>query len=334
MTIISAVIIGIAFGAILQGGKLCMNLVCGGVTYVTEPTGFKAYILALAVAALGVGWLESAGLVENLLRNDFSPVGNILGGLIFGIGMVMAEGCGAAIWYKAGEGSIPSWAAIFGFMFSLSALSSGTLGELTAVLSGPILQASGGEALTLYNIPSLAVNKWAAIAVFVAVCAWFLSKRKSMGMSWVFTGIGIGVVVISAWYATTVWGEEAGISASGPSRDLMLALTGAGGMSWGAYFIISVPFGAYLSALLSGKFRWKSGTPQEFLKTFSGGCIMGAGAAIAGGCNIRYGLSQFSLLTVSGVVTTLAIFMGHYLMTALEQRKQEHAAQGSPGPKA
>lgn len=328
MTVISALIIGMAFGFILQRGKLCMNLVCGGITYVTEPSGFKAYVLALAVAVVGVNGLEAAGVVDKLLRNDFAPLSSIAGGLIFGIGMVMAEGCGAAIWYKSGEGSLPSWAAVFGFMLSLAAFDTGPFAWLSAALRGPVITASGGEALTLYNIPGLAMNKWAVIAVFLALCAWFLGKRKAVGRSWLAVGLGIGVVVVAAWYATMTWSDESGISASGPSKDLIAVLAGSKDMTWGAYFIIAVMAGAFLSAKSTGKFRWKSGSPKDFLKIFSGGLIMGLGAAVAGGCNIRYGLSQFSVLSVSGVVTTLSIISGHLLMTYIDQWKQERKMRG------
>lgn len=333
MIIVSALIIGLALGITLQRGKLCMNLVCGGVTYLTDPKGLKAYILALALATLGTNALEEASLVGDLLRNDFAPLSSILGGLLFGIGMVMAEGCGAAIWYKAGEGNIPSWIAIIGFIFTLAAFSTGPFAEISMMLRGPVLRTSGGDALTLYNIPGFTLNKWLTISTFIILCLWLLIKgRKASGHAWIFTGISIGMIIVLSWYATWTWGEESGISASGPSRDLIQILAGLKDMTWGAYFIIAVPLGSFISAKISKKFRWKSGSPLELRKAFIGGCIMGIGASIAGGCNIRFGLSQFSLLSLAGVVTTLAIFFGHLLMTYYEQWKQEKKLLNAKSP--
>jgi uncharacterized membrane protein YedE/YeeE len=47
-------------------------------------------------------------------------LGSVLGGSIFGIGMVLAGGCGAGSVWRAGEGHLKLWAALLAFAIAAS----------------------------------------------------------------------------------------------------------------------------------------------------------------------------------------------------------------------
>lgn len=74
----------------------------------------RAWILAIAVGVLGVTGLEAAGLVN--VTSTFPPyrqtnfvwLENVLGGVLFGIGMTLASGCGNKTLIRIGGGNIKS----------------------------------------------------------------------------------------------------------------------------------------------------------------------------------------------------------------------------------
>jgi len=79
----------------------------------------RAWVLAIAVALLGVVVLEHMGLVA---PNDAFPpyragnmiwAENLLGGLLFGIGMTLASGCGNKALIRIGGGNIKSIMVLF-----------------------------------------------------------------------------------------------------------------------------------------------------------------------------------------------------------------------------
>jgi hypothetical protein len=108
------------------------------------------------------------------------------------------------------------------------------------------------------------------------------------------------VVVVFAWWASYYWGGQArGLSFSGPLSDFfmfvltanskapfdpMFSILGIGVATWSALYIIGVPIGAYISAKGLGEFKLTiPKDPNEILRVFGGGLIMGFGGAVAGG---------------------------------------------------
>jgi hypothetical protein len=80
------------------------------------------------------------------------------------------------------------------------------------------------------------------------------------------------------------------------------------------FFILSVPFGAWLSALSLKEFKWKIPPATEFLTVFFGSILMGIGAVIAGGCNLGHGVTGMSTMAVSSLVAITAIILGNWTM--------------------
>jgi len=99
---LTAILLGIALGFILQRGRFCLNSAFRDIIFIQDLTFFRAYLLCLVVAILGTNILESAGLImtydqdagrfvsTELMRQSFVAIANILGGFLFGLGIVLA----------------------------------------------------------------------------------------------------------------------------------------------------------------------------------------------------------------------------------------------------
>jgi len=290
-----------------------MNTAFRDVIFINDITMFRSWLIALGIAIIGSNFIEDIGFLgeDGLRRQVFSPIAAIVGGYLFGIGIVMAGGCGSGVLYKQGEGQFAALVATFGFAVSLIATLHGPLKPvMKAIKSYKVAIGSGEDAITtpaLWDFfgQSMA-TKWTVIAVVLAVIIVVVLKGKPFqaktkkGWTWSVGGAVIGLLVILAWWASYYFGGQArGLSFSGPTVDfLMFALTGSsqapfdpmfslfgiGILTWSALYVVGVPIGAYMSA--KGLKEFKLTAPKqadELVRVFIGGLVMGFGAIIAGG---------------------------------------------------
>ena len=344
--VLSGLIIGLAFGFVLQRGRFCMNSAYREVLF-GEYTLFRAYLLAVVVTMIGanliedLGWLkhvdETGALVAGALeRQDFVPMANVIGGYLFGMGIVLAGGCGSGILYRVGEGNLANVVAVFGFFFGIATTKFGILKPLYMRLIS-IQWPAEGPAPTLYSV--LGINKWVVIAAISAAFLFFVFQgrpfqKAKTGYSWSVAGLLIGLIAVAAWWVSGYFGGRTrGLSFTGPVRELFLSLifgnyqndpsaiipgesrTVLGVIfSWSALYVLAVPVGAYISARLLHEFKLKVPPAKELLKVLFGGFIMGIGAEIGGGCNIGHGLTGVSTLAISSWVANAFIFLGNWTM--------------------
>jgi uncharacterized membrane protein YedE/YeeE len=332
--ILSALAVGIATGWILQRGRTCMNSAFRDIIFINDYTLFKAYILALLVLIIGANLLEEFMLVEELRRQAFFPIANIVGGYIFGLGIVLAGGCGSGIWYRVGEGMFSAWVSVLGFILGINLTRTGLLKPVNEFLKRlqiwftedgiqvfspeQFMDYPGDiEPLTLYNL--LGVNKWILIIVITVIILPLLlrgtTEKPKVGYPWYQTGIMLGLVAIAAWWASEVWGGGArGISYAGPTFELFRFIESGGEPTWSSFLVIGTPIGALLSAIGLKEFKLKAPGAEELLRVFIGGVVMGIGAVIGGGCNIGHGLTGVSTLAISSIVATIFIVLGNWTM--------------------
>jgi len=72
----------------------------------------RAVALALTFTMIGFAVLKSTDYSSEWVFPSFWQ-GSLLGGTLFGDGMVLAGGCGAGSIWRAGEGHVKLWLAIF-----------------------------------------------------------------------------------------------------------------------------------------------------------------------------------------------------------------------------
>lgn len=331
--VLSGLIVGMAAGWVLQRGRYCMNSAFRDLIFINDFTLFKAYILALVIAIVGANGLKDLGLIEQLRVQAFAPVANIVGGYIFGLGIVLAGGCGSGVWYRVGEGLFAAWIAVLGFMLGIFLTTQGLLKPVNDFLRGIYvwktdsgLQALSAEEvadvpdalpLTLHNL--IGVNKWIVIIALIVIALPFLLRgsiaKPKKGYAWPLAGLLIGLVIVAAWWASDLWGKGGrGVSYTGPTRELFNGIFFGTDFTWSAFLVLGTPLGAYLSARGLGEFKLKAPGAEEQLRVFVGGLIMGIGAIIGGGCNVGHGLTGVSTLAISSIVATIFIILGNWTM--------------------
>ena len=335
MFIITALASGCALGWVLQRGRFCMNSAFRDTIFINDLTYMHAYLLALIIAIVGANLLKDLNIIK-LGAQPFWPVAHIVGGYIFGLGIVLAGGCGSGIWYRVGEGLLASWVAVLGFFIGIGTMMSGIL-EPVYVASRKIILL--GSKPTLYQAVGATsmTAKWGLIAVIAVAILLYIRKSgplkfgKQKGYYWSVTGVLIGLIAVAAFWLSYQFGGgfARGLSFTTPTIEFFNTITRANAKptifplmeifgyiktTWGVFFIVGVPLGAYLSARGLNEFSWKCPPAKELLTVFGGSLMMGLGATMALGCNMGQGITGVATLSIGSIVATIAIILGNWTM--------------------
>jgi uncharacterized membrane protein YedE/YeeE len=118
---------GLAFGFVLQRSRFCFASAFRDIFLLRHGRNMRGVLVGLAVATIGFAVLM-ARQVPNPSLGIVPPSANVLpigwhlvvGGLLFGVGMVVAGGCVSGSIYRMGEGYVASWVSFFGLMIGLA----------------------------------------------------------------------------------------------------------------------------------------------------------------------------------------------------------------------
>ncbi len=119
--------IGLLLGFVMQRSRFCFTAAFRDLFMFNSGRNMKGVIVGMAVATVGFG-LIMANLLPNPTLSAIAPEAHanpvglhlVLGGLLFGIGMVAAGGCTSGSLYRMAEGYAASWVAFAGILGGLS----------------------------------------------------------------------------------------------------------------------------------------------------------------------------------------------------------------------
>lgn len=335
--------LAVIMGAVVNKTNFCtMGAVSDWVNM--DDTGrLRAWLLAAAVALLGVTLLETMGKATigtatfpPYRSANFAWLRYILGGLLFGIGMTLASGCGNKTLVRIGGGNLKSlivlviaggcayamlWTNLYDTLFG--AMVSATTINLAG--HGFSTQALGD----LTGIGNTIAGGLVAVAVIAYV---FASKEFRENRDNLLAGVVIGLIVVAGWYITggamgAEWKEYADFADTKPLRVETQSFTFISAMGDGARYamnpqdtslinfgivaLLGVIVGSLLWALVSRGFRiewFVSGS--DFVNHAIGAVLMGIGGVLAMGCTVGQAITGVSTLALGSILTFIAIVAG------------------------
>jgi uncharacterized membrane protein YedE/YeeE len=167
---------GLVFGFLLQKGGVSRYPVIVGQFLFTDNTVLKVMLTAIVVGAVGVYGLTSLGVLDHLAIKPALLLANLVGGLVFGVGMVGTGYCPGTCVAAAGEGSRHAWFALLGML----------VGAFVFTLMYPLLDRTLFSVVDLgkVTLPELlGVSPWLVIAVLAGIAgsAFALIHRVERG---------------------------------------------------------------------------------------------------------------------------------------------------------
>jgi len=334
--IVTGLLVGVLFGFFLQRGRFCMNSAFRDLLVFKDYTLAKAVVVALVVELIGFHAMASLGIIR-LNPKPFFWAANIIGGFIFGVGMVLAGGCASGTSYRVGEGMMGSFMALLGYAMFSVITACGALKPVKDYLQSTtkitienpcsLVSESARNTPTLASL--LGVNPWILVIVIsviaIAVLAWkgrgtySLEKPSSLyervfkqGWGWLAVGIAIGVVNMLAFPASAAAGRNYPLGITGGWATLTRYLVSGDVkfLNWETFEVVGLVIGAFIAAAIAGEFKLRSPGAKRLVQQYIGGALMGIGAVINKGCNIGHILSGVPQLAVSSWLGGFFIIIG------------------------
>jgi hypothetical protein len=332
-------LVGLPLGYALQRTRLCFNSAYREVVLHRRTVLLRMIVLAVVVQMVGLGLLIQFGIGG--VRTNIVPffwLGAVLGGFVFGVSMVYAEGCSSTVWYRVGNGNMGALITLIGFALGEWALRFGPLAGLLAGFQSFEISLPNEAPATLPN--ALGVNPWLVILPLALVLGWWLLRGKVGsylgGWGWRLGGLVLGAIGVLAWVVSWPTGWSYGVGVVGATGEFVeILFSGPGVLNWGSFLVLSMPVGAFAAAWRKGDLRWQIPDLPSTARMFTAGLAMGLSATIAGGCNIGHGFSGVPTLALSSLVATLFTFLGawfgNYLRFVRPRRVPVSQIQVNPG---
>jgi uncharacterized membrane protein YedE/YeeE len=263
------------------------------------------------------------------LTAPLNLAGLVLGGLMFGIGMMLAQGCAARNLVRFGGGNLRALVVVLVFSVAAYATMRGILGpgrlaleRLTRVDLGftgiPEILA-GALGMDAERVRwTTALGAAGGLAALCFASAAFRSSPRN-----IIAGSTIGLLVTAGWYLTGALARDefnptppaslTFVAPLGDSLQYVMIFTGVSA-NFGIALVGGVILGAFLAALLRRRFHIEGFANQgDFFRQLSGAILMGAGGVLAMGCTVGQGLTGLSTLSLGSVLAALSICIGGLL---------------------
>jgi uncharacterized protein len=335
------------FGAIAQRTHFCTMGAVADIVNMGDWSRMRMWALAIGVAMIGFNAMVALGWVE-AGKSIYAPprliwLSNVVGGLLFGFGMVLASGCGSKTLVRIGGGSLKAVVVFVVLGIAAYATMRGAVGVArVATLDTVAITLPAGQ-----DLPSLAAH-WSGLSratlalalgggLGLVLVAWVLSRPEGRSADVLLAGLGIGGVVAGTWWVSGVLGhltehpqtlEEAFI---GTNSQRMESLTFVAPIAYTIDWLIlfsdkskvltiaivttlGVIAGSAAAAAGGRSFRWEGfGGTEDTANHLAGAVLMGAGGVTAMGCTVGQGLSGVSTLALGSFIAFAGIVVGAVL---------------------
>ena len=334
------------FGLIGQRTHFCTMGAVSDIVSMGDWSRMRMWALAAGVAMVGLqvmvyfGWIDPA--LTLYASNRLIWLSALLGGLLFGIGMVLGSGCGSKTLIRIGGGSLKS--VVVFLVMGVSAFV--TMKGLTAVWRVETVDRVAFEVAApatlsvlvsgLTGVATSPLGLVLGLVIGLGLSLWALLDRQFWRPDYLLGGFGLGALIVAMWWLTGHFGrvdehpetlEQVFVMTnSGRAEAFSFVAPMAYTLDWLMFFsdkskvlslgvmtVVGVVTGSAFWALVTKSFRWEGfRDTQDTAHHLIGGVLMGVGGVTAMGCTVGQGLSGLSTLSLSSFFALAGILAGAY----------------------
>lgn len=319
---LAGLLVGIFFGVAAQRSAFCLRAATVEFARGTPGPRLAVWLLTFSSAVVWVQVARLNGLLDPQVARMMAITGSIsgavIGGLIFGAGMVLARGCPGRLLVLAATGNLRS--ILSGLLFAVTAQMalhgwlSGLRGRLAALWT-----TAGGRNAELFAV--LGQPDWMGLVVgaLCAMLALALAWRSRVSPGMLIFGAGVGVTVAIGYFLTYSLSQIAfdpvsvtSVTFTGPTANTLMAmLVPFDDWSFDVGLVPGVFIGSFVAAWIAGELRFQSfENPSETRRAMLGAVMMGFGGMLAGGCSIGNGVSGTSIMALTAWIALFAMWIG------------------------
>jgi len=355
-------ILGFILGYVVNKTNFCTMGAVSDLVNIGDSSRFKAWLLAITTAIVGVTLLEYLGIVD--VSESRIPYRNsvlfwpryIIGGIMFGIGMTLASGCGNKILIRIGGGNLKSiFVLLIAGLMALLMTRTDFYGLIFHSWMSPISPdlAKLGipdqsvqtifSSLTNIDAGNILITIFIPLLICVFLLKYIFSSYTSLSSDNILSGVMVGLVVTFAWLISggelgQAWIENndfldtpypsVGVQSFtfiNPMGEVLIYTSSVFDnfyLTFGVTALISTIVGSFVYSLISNNLRieWFA-NKHDFFRHFIGAVLIGIGGVLSLGCTIGQGVSGVSTLAIGSIITLLSIIFGASLMMKIEYYK-------------
>lgn len=340
---------GLLAGWVMHRSDFCLAGMFRDYFLFGETLRLRALLLAIVAAMVGIELLRLLGLIDRYPFPFFGPPSlvNVAGGLLFGVGMVLAGGCVVGTLYRMGAGSLPALLAFAGLLAGSalyaeihpwwsSLAKAGTL-PLPATLPAALGLAPTPVLAACTTVAGVLLWRWfrqGRMSIPAAITGYLQPWRAALLLalavlaSCLLIGMPLGITTTYAKMGAAIeqlfWPEHIAGLAFFRAEPLNYVppfaaetVRGGPGPRWDGITAIQLPLivgivlGAASSALRLGEWHLHRNLPwRQALSAVAGGVIMGLAARMAPACNVWHLLGGLPILAGQSLLFLLGLLPG------------------------
>jgi uncharacterized membrane protein YedE/YeeE len=323
---LAGLVTGLIFGVAAQHSRFCLRAATAEVATGHPADRMAIWLVAFFAALLATQLAVLSGVLEVSSARQLAATGSlsgaIIGGLLFGSGMILARGCASRLLVLSGTGNMR--ALVAGLVVTLVAQASyrGVLAPAREWVAG-LWTIAGGVDRDLAAM--IGVSRGGVILFGIAGLALGMGMafRTKVRPSRIVAGAFVGLAVALGWWLTWLIASASfdvvpisSVTFTGPSTDTLMALVAERSiaLNFGIGLVPGVFAGSAGMALISREWKIQRFGPETPMERYLiGAAMMGFGAMLAGGCAVGAGVSGGAILSLTAWVAVAAMWAGALL---------------------
>jgi uncharacterized membrane protein YedE/YeeE len=320
---IGGALIGLMFGFFAQRSKFCLRAATIEFWHHKFGEKLSVWLLAFSTAVVVVQGLIVAHALDTSTARQIAARGSLsgalVGGLLFGAGMIMTRGCASRLLVLSANGNLR--ALLSGLIFAVTAQAAlgGSLEPLRLAISS-WWTVEGGPSRDLLAITGM--GHWGGLAVGMVwfAAALYFAIHSGWGFwKWV-GGVGTGLAVAAGWWYTYLVAHDSfnvvqvqGLTFSGPSAEWLMRVLYSPAPRIGFDFglLPGVFAGSFIGALVGKEFQLEGFKDGYSMRRYIAGAIlMGFGSMLAGGCAVGAGMTGGSVFALTAWLALIGMWAG------------------------
>lgn len=332
----SGFLVGVVFGYLLKRSRLCFTAGFRDIYLEKKNSGLLLFLTIMFVQSVVYFGLVFAQKMPPANYENFSVLATILGGLLFGLGAILANGCITSSLIKTGDGRFVGFVSLGAFSFVATASKGGILSNCIKHIQQNYwvmednVALHAGIRIYFFIIPVF------ILLLYVLYRDVKKRPKKQALLPSKYTGlkhyffevtwdarlvcIPIGVIAGLSFYLNYLFSSESkGWGLTSPLVGVVTTIVGGSTeITWGTFFVVGIILGSFLCAYGSEEFSIKGTDGGSLMSSLFGGVLMGVGSVLAKGCIIGNGLTGAAMMSIRSWIGIFFIVIGIWIGTYLK----------------
>lgn len=333
LTWLGGLFVGGLFGFFAQRSRFCLRAAAiefsRGEFGQRLPVWLLTFAAALTITQVtaAIGWFDPSNARQ--LAQQGSVSGALIGGVMFGCGMVLARGCASRLLVLSANGNLR--ALLSGLVFAVTAQATyrGLLSPAREWLT-TLWLIEGGQSRDIMSLVGGGTSEKIAFSAMWLLAGLFFAFRSHLAPRLLWSALGAGAAVAAGWLFTYQMSQLSfspitikSLTFSGPSAEVLMLVLNSSHLRVGfdLGIVPGVFLGSFVAAFLASELRLEGFSDGLGMRRYLiGAVMMGFGAMLAGGCAVGAGITGASIFALTAWIVLVGMWVGAALTDLVVDR--------------